>query len=173
MIKQLSYAFLVAFLAVSGFGSAAQSTSTSHLQWHENFNEAAQLSASTGKPMFVLFTGSDWCTWCIKLENESLATSEFAQQLGDKLIFVKLDFPARGVVPAPIKQINDSIKNKYGIKSFPTVLLLDSQQRQIGATGYKEGGGASYAEHIQKMLSGYSAYQNKVHTMENTKISQR
>jgi len=173
MIKQLTYVFLAAFLAVSCFGSAATNATANHLQWHENFNEAAQISASTGKPMFVLFTGSDWCTWCIKLENESLATNEFVQQLGDKLVFVKLDFPARGVVPPQLKQINDGLKSKYGITSFPTVLLLDPQQNQIGVTGYKDGGGAGYAEHIKKMLSGYGAYQNKVKSMENSKISQK
>lgn len=165
-MKQFSYLLLALFLAVCGFGQAQSPTATS-IKWHENFDDAARLSASTGKPMFLLFTGSDWCTWCQKLENESLMTKEFADQMGDKFIFVLLDFPSKKMVPPPIKQINDGLRAKYNITGFPTVILLDPQQNQINATGYKAGGGSNYADHIKQLMGDFKSYQQKVNTMGN------
>lgn len=169
-MKQLAHLFFVFFLALGSLAQA-QTTVTNGIKWHENFDDAAKLSASTGKPMFLLFTGSDWCTWCQKLEHESLMTQDFADQLGDKFIFVMLDFPTKKMIPAHIKQINEGLKAKYNIKGFPTVVLLDPQQRQIGVTGYKAGGGRSYANHIQQLTGDFTNYQNKLNAMQGNSTS--
>jgi protein disulfide-isomerase len=170
MMKQLSFILLTA-LAFCWLSSAQAATATSQIHWHENYADAAKLSASTGKPIFLLFTGSDWCTYCIKLENEVFATPEFSQDLANRLIFVKLDYPPKASVPPQIKEQNEALKRKFNIQGFPTVILLDSKGGQIGVTGYKTGGGKSYADHIQKLLNNHSAYLQKMNTAESQKLS--
>ncbi|MBS4168797.1 thioredoxin family protein [Parachlamydia sp. AcF125] len=170
MMKQLSFIVLTA-LAFCWLSSAQAASATSPLQWHENYAEAAKLSASSGKPLFVLFTGSDWCTYCIKLENEVFATPEFAKALGNRLIFVKLDYPPKASVPVQIKEQNEALKRKFNIQGFPTVVLLDSKGGQIGVTGYKTGGGKIYADHIQKLLDNHSAYLQKMDTLQSHKLA--
>lgn len=97
---------------------------------------------------FFFFTGSDWCSWCKKLESEALNTNEFAQIAGDKFIFVLLDFPSNGQYP---KQ-NSELQARYGIQGFPTLVILDSNGNKIGSTGYQPGGGRAYAEHLLKFV---------------------
>ena len=54
-------------------------------EWHTNVNKAINISTQTEKPLFLFFTGSDWCGWCKKLVAEVFEKPEFAQgtlQLG-------------------------------------------------------------------------------------------
>lgn len=64
-----------------------------NIHWLTNFDEAVNQSRNTSKPVLILFTGSDWCTWCTRLEKEVFSTNEFAQAASDSFIFLKLDFP--------------------------------------------------------------------------------
>ena len=46
-------------------------------KWYDNLDEAMKESERLYRPIFALFTGSDWCPWCIKLEREILSKPEF------------------------------------------------------------------------------------------------
>jgi protein disulfide-isomerase len=71
---------------------------------------------------------------------------------------------------AQIEQ-NKQLQEKFDIRSFPTIILLDAEQQQIGVTGYRPGGGKPYAEHLKKMMNDYSAYKGKVKTIAQGKLS--
>ena len=43
---------------------------------------------------------------------------------------------------------NEKLTKKYGIRGFPTALILDDDGRKIAETGYRRGGAAKYAEHL-------------------------
>ena len=45
--------------------TVSTAASKDELAWHTNYDEGLSLSKKSGKMMFVLFTGSDWCRWCI------------------------------------------------------------------------------------------------------------
>jgi len=45
--------------------------------WLEDFAAAKAQAAKEGKDLFIDFTGSDWCGWCIRLDKEVLLTPEF------------------------------------------------------------------------------------------------
>jgi len=52
---------------------------------------------------------------------------------------VKLDFP-RGIAQSDaLKAQNDRLAGKYQIQGYPTVIVLDSQGKQVGQLGYQEG----------------------------------
>jgi len=71
----------------------------------------------------------------------------------DKLIFVKVDFPQRTKLPADVTAQNKRLKQQFHVSSFPTVLIVDGNSKVLGTTGYQEGGGARYADHINHMIS--------------------
>ena len=39
------------------------------MTWYLDLNSAVDKSKAEGKPILGFFTGSDWCGWCIKLQN--------------------------------------------------------------------------------------------------------
>ena len=65
------------------------------LTWETNLKKAAEVSMKTKKPLLLFFTGSDWCGWCIRLQNEVLKTPEFAAWAKKNVVLVELDFPRR------------------------------------------------------------------------------
>lgn len=57
---------------------------------------------------------------------------------------VTLDYPQKKSLPAEQKAYNEKTKGKYGIRGYPTVLVLDSQGSLYASTGYQKGGPANY-----------------------------
>ena len=168
-MSRIIFAFFCSFFALLSYCPV-------HLEgainWQTNYQSALSEAKSSSKPIVLFFTGSDWCTWCIKLEEEALSTQEFSDAVGDKFIFVKLDFPLSGSQDPQIRSQNKQLQQKYNIHGYPTILLVDPQQeQQIGSTGYRQGGGRAYAEYLQQLLRGHSAYRQQVNILNETELS--
>jgi protein disulfide-isomerase len=151
-------------LTVSSLDAAV--TGTSRLHWVTNFNEAAAQAKSENKMILLLFTGSDWCEWCHKLESEVLATNEFADAVGDKFIFVLCDFPMRTPLEPSLTAQNKELQRRFDIKGYPTIVLLDSQQNLIGQVGYRPGGPRAYADYLLKMVENFKSYRDRVSSLD-------
>ena len=100
--------------------------------WLDDFEAAKKLAAAENKLLFVDFTGSDWCGWCIRLEKEVLSKKEFLNGVKDKFVLVFLDSPQNKklISPATAKQ-NAELVERYGIRGFPTVLILDAEGAEL------------------------------------------
>lgn len=149
----------------------AATNNSSHVKWHTNFQDALRLSQSTSRPIVLFFTGTDWCTWCNKLERESLDTADFVQATKDKLIFVKLDFPMKTKLDPDTTKQNQELQKKFSIRGYPTLILLDPKQQQIGVTGYRVGGGKQYADHLLRMVDEYTGYKLKMKNVHSKKFT--
>lgn len=165
-MRYIACALAVAFAATSSVAVAQshyqgqknqQQVSQNEVHWHIDFDEAHRLSRRTGKPLLVLFTGSDWCTWCKKLEREVFEARDFKSAMGDKVIFVKLDFPMRNKQSQAMQRRNKRLQKQFQIEGFPTVLALDPQLNQIAVLGYRRGGGKRYAEYVLNLLKEHDA----------------
>jgi len=62
--------------------------------WLEDFDAAKTIAAAEKKPVLMLFTGSDWCGYCINLENKVLSTKEFEAFAREELVLMMVDFPS-------------------------------------------------------------------------------
>ena len=120
------------------------------LVWHSNLEKALEVAQAENKPVLLQFSGSDWCKWCIRLNEEVLFTKGFADWAKDNIVLVNLDFPRTIPQTDEVKNYNRSLMNKYGIRGFPTVLLLDNKANVVLQTGYKAGGPAPYIMHIKE-----------------------
>jgi protein disulfide-isomerase len=123
--------------------------------WLEDFAEVIELSVSTQKPILINFTGSDWCYWCVKLEEEIFSTSVFEDFARKNLVLYKADFPRQIEQTDALIAQNRVLREKYNshIRGLPTILLVNANEEVIATTGYLEGGPVAYVEHIQKLLS--------------------
>jgi protein disulfide-isomerase len=124
-----------------------------NLEWLVDFEEAKRISAEKELPVLAFFTGSDWCGWCKKLDREVLSTKEFAAYAASSLVLFMADFPSRKKIPKKEKVQNEKLAEKYGVRGFPTVMLLSADGKVIGKTGYRRNGGKAYVKHLRKLIA--------------------
>jgi thioredoxin-related protein len=111
------------------------------LGWQESFESAKILARSEKKPLFIFFTGSDWCGPCRMLVSDLFGTEKFKGIADKEFVLYKADFPRnKGLVNVAQKSDNFKIKLNYGIKSFPTVLIINEKGTLLGKIeGYNSG----------------------------------
>jgi len=141
---------LLSFLSVFGLHTAFSAVGE---VWMTDFEAAQAKAAAEQKPMLLDFTGSDWCGWCIKLDKEVFSQEAFQSYAAEALVLVELDFPRSKDQSAELKAQNKALAEKYGIRGFPTILILSPEGELIEKTGYRRGGAESYVEHIMSILA--------------------
>ncbi len=126
---------------------SGDSEQSKELVWQTDMNKAIAMSNKAKKPMLLFFTGSDWCGWCIRLQNEVLKTPEFAAWANKNVILVELDYPRRTPQSPEIQKQNAELQNAFGIQGFPTVWFANAESREgkvnfapLDKTGYVAGG---------------------------------
>ena len=128
-VALLTTSVSTAVLAVAAVVLLAASTQASE-EWLTDYDEALAESTRSGKPVFVLFTGSDWCPHCRTLEDRVFATSEFQSWSDEHVVLLMLDLPESGISPA-VRSERSRICIKYGVRTFPSVLVIDSYGEKI------------------------------------------
>jgi len=125
------------------------------VNWLTNYKEAIAQSEKENKPVLMLFSGSDWCSNCIRLETTVFGTSAFQEYAKSKLILLKLDFPVKkkNKLSPELTTQNETLAEKYNKEgAFPSVILLNSHEEVIGTTGYKSIGVEEYIVHLDSFL---------------------
>ena len=112
--------------------------------WQTDFAQAAKRAIDEDKDLLLLFTGSDWCPPCKKLEDEILSKQDFIDEAQRLFVFVILDFPKEKKLPAALAQQNKKLASRYGVEGYPTVIAVDKKERPFGITGYRDGGVEEY-----------------------------
>jgi len=157
-MKQKAYLFsALAFIAASFFlvsFSHAESAGDDHAPWMTDFDAAKAKAKAENKAMLVDFTGSDWCGWCIKLDKEVFSKAAFKDYASENLVLVEIDFPRKKEQSAELKAQNQALAEKYGIRGFPTILIMDGDGKVLKKTGYRRGGPEKYIEHLKGILAG-------------------
>lgn len=72
------------------FAANPFSKTTEGVQWKTTIFEAHKTAKEENKPMLVVF-GADWCTFCKKLEKETLNTPQMAKYINENYVPVHLD----------------------------------------------------------------------------------
>jgi protein disulfide-isomerase len=120
--------------------------------WLENIDKAKAEAKDTNKPMLLNFSGSDWCIWCKRLNNEVLSKSAFQKYARENLVLVNVDFPQFTSQNDTLKKQNQQLAQTFKVQGFPTVVLLSFDGKEIGRTGYQPGGPEKYVEHLKSII---------------------
>ncbi|MBS0660316.1 MAG: thioredoxin family protein [Verrucomicrobia bacterium] len=145
MKKLLSLALAAAFTtltALAGDGS-----------WGTDPDKGVAEAKGTNKLVLLDFTGSDWCGWCIKLNKEVFMQPEFQQYAKENLVLVELDFPRRKPQDVATKARNEALAAKYGVRGFPTIIVLNGEGKKVGELGYVKGGPSAFLAELKKIKS--------------------
>lgn len=142
----------IAFVGADGSSTLNAPRSAHSIQWLSSYQEALSQAQRDNKFVLLFFTGSDWCSWCGRLEQEVLSRPEFADAMSDRFVFVKVDYPAGQKPPKSIMDQNQQLKKRYSINSFPTLVIIDNKEHVIGQTGYREGGPVRFAQHLRSII---------------------
>lgn len=125
--------------------------------WQTDYAAALKQAAAENKYVLVDFSGSDWCSWCIRLDREVFSKKEFIDYAAENLICVLVDFPRREQMSEEQKAANQALSERYSIEGFPTVLIVNPQGKVIERTGYQPGGPAAYVEMIKGVIAAHPA----------------
>ena len=148
-MNKISSIFLLFVLI---FTACNNGQSPENLNWQTNLEEAVAQAKKENKAVLVNFTGSDWCKWCMKLNDEVFTQDEFENYAEKNLVLVRLDFPRSIPQSSETKLYNNTLAQRYGIQGFPTILVINNQGQLVAKTGYQPGGAANYVNHIQSFL---------------------
>jgi protein disulfide-isomerase len=118
------------------------------LVWYTDMMKADEVSKKTGKPIFAFFTGSDWCGWCHKLQNDVFSKQSFIDWAKKNVVLVELDFPRNKQLPPELAQQNNGLQQALQVQGYPTVWLLFLKKNKdeksfnlstLGSLGYPRG----------------------------------
>jgi thiol:disulfide interchange protein len=111
--------------------------------WSDDFDASLAKAKAEGKRVLVNFTGSDWCPWCIRMEEESLSKKAFLDYADKHLVLVFVDFPRdmSSKLPEKVIRQNATLLKKYNPQGFPSFIVLGPDGAEVDRReGYVQGG---------------------------------
>lgn len=132
--------------------------------WMTDYPAALQKASKENKLILLDFTGSDWCPWCIKLDQELFSQKTFKDYAEKNLVLVLVDFP-RGKKAAEqsetLRKQNQALQGNeqtdkelhkkypaYNVNGYPTLVLLDPQGKELKRSNYLAGGPEAFIKWV-------------------------
>ena len=119
--------------------------------WEDNYEKGVQKAKTEKKITLVDFTGSDWCSWCMKLDKEVFSQAKFKDYAKQNLVLIEVDFPQLKPLPPSKQKKHDALAKQYEITGYPSVIVLNAEGKKIGKLGYMEGGAEAFIAALEKL----------------------
>ena len=123
-------------------------------EWQYNFDEAKKTATAEDKTIIVVFSGSDWCAPCIKLDLNVWQSEAFKKEASN-WVLVKADFPRKKANELSKEQTehNRKLAEKYNLEgSFPLVVIMDKNGKLIAKMGFKNVSPEEYIKMIYAQI---------------------
>lgn len=122
--------------------------------WNNNLNEALQKAQTSNKNVLLIFSGSDWCAPCIKLDKTVWQSDTFKNHALENWELYKADFPRKKANKLSEEQVKYNrelaeIYNKEG--SFPLIVIIDKTGKVLGKMGFKNVSATEYIAMIHSI----------------------
>lgn len=137
--------FIVAFVFCS--------TLSFSQKWVNNFETAKKIAKEENKNIIMIFSGSDWCTPCIRLDKNIWQSQEFKEESTNNWVTMKLNFPRKKAnqLPADEEKHNRELAEKYNKEgNFPLVVILNPEGKVLGKLGFKNVSPSEYIKLIKE-----------------------
>jgi len=131
---------------------------SAQVEYVHTLSKAEILASKENKTIMLVFSGSDWCVPCMRLDREILSQPAFENYASKKIVLLKADFPSRSKNKKHISKTqqayNAKLFEKYNPKGiFPLVVMLNRKGEVIAETGYKKMTPMAYASYIDRLIS--------------------
>lgn len=130
---------LIACMSLSWGGGVALAADEGPA-WSRDFASASTQAREAGKCVLVLFTRPDCSDAVAKMRKAVFSQEPFVSYAREHLVFVLVDFPEREPQSLEERRQNRALREKFAPASFPTVVLLAQDGRELGRLGYVHGG---------------------------------
>lgn len=101
----------------AGLVQCSRGNSESPMPWTRTLADAKS-KAANGNKLIIADIYTDWCGWCKEMDVKTWAHPSVIQE-SDKHVFLKLN--------AETEDDGVALQKKFGIQSYPMVMLLDSK----------------------------------------------
>ncbi len=121
-------------------------------EWQTDFEKALQIANEKQQKVILVFSGSDWCVPCIKLEKEIWQSEFFKQYAEEHFVLLRADFPRKkeNKLSKQQEEKNKILAEKYDPQGFfPMVVVLDKDKNVLGTTGYKKTSPSEYVRILE------------------------
>jgi thioredoxin-related protein len=124
-------------------------------KWTMDIVAAKALAKEANKPVFINFTGSDWCGWCQLMDKNVFSKEEWQTYAAENLVLVWIDFPKnKSLVPAEFATRNRELAKSYKVEGYPTYVLLGADGEtvlgQLGADA--DGSPAAFIQEVERTI---------------------
>lgn len=140
-------------------------TAHGETRWLTEYSAALAAAEETGRPVLTVFTGSDWCQHCRTLERNVFETETFRTWAEDRVVLLMIDLPQQGI-SLDERKARSRICLKYGVRSFPSVVLVAPDGTAITTqSGYHGQEAETWVAALETRLPSRSvAAANRVHS---------
>ena len=124
--------FLAIILLLNSTGNAQK--------WETSFETAKKRASDENRNIVLVFSGSDWCAPCMKLEKNIWESTEFINDSNNHFVLLRADFPKKknNSLSKEQQEQNNKLAEKYNKQGlFPLVAVLNKDGKMLGTTGYK------------------------------------
>ncbi len=121
-------------------------------EWLTKLDEAKSKATETNQNILLVFSGSDWCVPCMKLEKSIWNSEEFKTFSDGHFVLLRADFlkQKKNRLSEEQQAHNEQLAEKYNPNGFfPLVLVLNNEGEVLGQTGYKN---VSPSEYIKQLV---------------------
>ena len=110
-----------------------------------DLEDAVKAAAEKNTLVFVEFN-TDWCSWCRRLEAETLSDRDVRKELS-KLVSIQLNAETNGAAAA----------REFGVESYPTMIFLDPSGEEVERiVGYLPP--EKFVEEVRRIRTGDTLY---------------
>lgn len=95
-------------------------------EWLESWSLAQSDARRLDYPIILFFTGSDWCDYCVEVEESLLQNPAFLDYAKRRLVLMKVDLK-RGPQEISIREQNNLLRARYPTSGFPTLYLVHDE----------------------------------------------
>ena len=153
MFVMKKFVTVCALVLAFASASAAELSRSVPKGWMEDFGAAKAQAAKEGKMILMAFSGSDWCGWCVKMDKDIYSTSDFVAGASKRFVLVMVDLPQDQDILSPLaKKQNRALAGQFGIRGFPTSIVVDAAGREVTRfTGYQRGGPSAFLKELNEV----------------------
>src|SRR5437899_11282386 len=82
-------------------------------EWMTDLRAALAKAKAEKKMVLLDFTGSDWCGWCIKFNQEVLSQSAFTDYAAKNFVLVEVDFPRKKELRSEERRVGKECSTRW------------------------------------------------------------